>query len=98
VTSNPLHSFFWNNINWHIGHHLYPVVPWYNLVELHNLMKPGLEARGAIVDKSYLAVFLKALVRGPETEERLITALKKRRATTGNPAPVAVHPAPAEII
>ena len=80
VTSNPVHSFFWNNINWHIGHHVYPAIPWYNLIELHNLMKPGLEARGAIIDKSYLGVFLRALVRGPETEERLQKILEKRRA------------------
>jgi fatty acid desaturase len=93
VTSNPLHSFFWNNINWHIGHHVYPAVPWYKLVELHNMMKPGLEERGAIIDKSYLAVFFKALVRGPETEDRLKTALEKRTATAGSPVPVVIRPA-----
>lgn len=78
VISNPVHRFFWNNINWHIGHHVYPAVPWYNLVELHNLMKPELEAQGAIVDKSYLMVFFNALLHGPETEARLKIALKKR--------------------
>lgn len=82
IISNPVHSFFWNNINWHIGHHVYPAVPWYNLVELHNLMKPTIEAKGAIVDKSYTAVFLKALLHGPETEERLKAALEKRRNTS----------------
>ena len=96
VTSNPLHSFFWNNINWHIGHHVYPAVLWYKLVELHNMMKPGLEERGAIIDKSYLAVFFKALVRGPESEDRLKTALEKRRATTGSPVPVVIQPAPGQ--
>jgi fatty acid desaturase len=80
VTSNPVHSFFWNNINWHIGHHVYPAIPWYNLIELHKLMQPGLEARGAIIDKSYLGVFLRALVHGPETEQRLERMLAKRRA------------------
>ena len=82
IISNPVHSFFWNNINWHIGHHVYPAVPWYNLVELHNLMKPAIEAKGAIIDKSYTAVFLKALLHGPETEERLKAALEKRRNTS----------------
>ncbi len=85
VTSNPVHSFFWNNINWHIGHHVYPAIPWYNLIELHKLMAPGLAARGAVVDKSYLGVFLKALVRGPESEERLAKILEKRRAAIGGP-------------
>jgi fatty acid desaturase len=68
IVSNPVNSFFWNNINWHIGHHLYPTVPWYNLVELHELLRPEIEARGAIVDRSYTAVFIKALLHGPETE------------------------------
>lgn len=89
VTSNPLHNFFWNNINWHIGHHLYPSVPWYNLVKLHDLIEPGLVERGAIIDKSYLAIFFKALVRGPETEERLATALEKRSARSVSFVPVA---------
>lgn len=79
VTSNPLHSFFWNNINWHIGHHIYPTVPWYNLIELHRLMKPAIEAEGAIVEKSYTGVFLRALRRGPESEERLARVLEKSR-------------------
>ncbi len=58
VTSNPLTSFFWNNINWHIGHHVYPTVPWYNLQELHRLIEPQIIASGAPVDKSYIAVYL----------------------------------------
>lgn len=79
VTSNPLHSFFWNNINWHIGHHIYPTVPWYNLVELHKLMEPVIEAKGAIVENSYSGVFLRALLRGPESEERLQAHLAQAR-------------------
>ncbi len=79
VTSNPVNNFFWNNINWHIGHHIYPAVPWYNLVELHSLMKPAIEAQAGIVEKSYTAVFLRALLRGPESEETLQRALAQRR-------------------
>jgi len=88
ITSNPVQSFFWNNINWHIGHHVYPAIPWYNLIELHRLMKPTIEAKGAVVDKSYTAVFLKALLRGPETEERLKVALEERRNAFNKPAPL----------
>ncbi len=87
--SNPVNRFFWNNINWHIGHHVYPAVPWYNLEELHELMRPTIEARGGIVDKSYTSVFLKALLRGPETEERLLAALEKRRNLEARPEPAA---------
>jgi fatty acid desaturase len=71
VISNPVNSFFWNNINWHIGHHVYPTVPWYNLRELHRLLEDQIVASGAPVDKSYLAVYFKALCGGPESEPRL---------------------------
>jgi fatty acid desaturase len=78
VTSNPVHSFFWNNINWHIGHHVYPTVPWYNLQKLHTLLEPQIRASGAPVDKSYLAVYWDALCRGPESQEQLASALASR--------------------
>lgn len=78
VISNRVNSFFWNNINWHIGHHLYPRVPAYNLVKLHALIEPDIAAAGAIVDKSYSKVFLHALLRGPESRERLQAALQRR--------------------
>jgi fatty acid desaturase len=71
VTSNPVHSFFWNNINWHIGHHVYPTVPWYNLQELHRVLEPQIRACGAVVDRSYMAVYVKALRSGPESPAQL---------------------------
>lgn len=78
VISNPVHSWFWNNINWHIGHHVFPRVPYYNLVELHKMIEPDIDGLGALVDRSYVAVFLKALWRGPESESRLAEFLKQR--------------------
>lgn len=80
IVSNRVNAFFWNNINWHIGHHIYPRVPWYNLVELHELLRKDIEAQGGIVDRSYIAVFIDALRRGPETESRLA----ERVATDSN--------------
>jgi fatty acid desaturase len=80
IVSNPFNRYFWNNINWHIGHHVYPAVPWYNLEELHRLMEPAIAARGAIVDPSYTGVFMQALAGGPETQERLEASLAARRA------------------
>ncbi|MET0281401.1 MAG: fatty acid desaturase [Steroidobacteraceae bacterium] len=79
LISNPVNAFFWNNINWHIGHHVYPSVPWYNLVELHRLMEPQIRAEGAVVDKSYIAVYLNALRRGPESRALLEQSLARRR-------------------
>ncbi len=78
VISNPVHSFFWNNINWHIGHHVYPSVPWYNLQKLHKVLEPQIIASGAPVDKSYLAVYWDALRRGPESPEQLAEVLASR--------------------
>ena len=69
IISNQVNSWFWNNINYHIGHHVYPAVPWYNLQKLHDLLLPEIKRVGAIVDKSYLAVFFDALFNGPETPE-----------------------------
>jgi len=80
IISNPLHSFFWNNINYHIGHHVYPRVPCYNLVKLHAMIEPDIAAMGAIVDSSYVAVSWNALRRGPESESKLAQALARRRA------------------
>jgi fatty acid desaturase len=70
IVSNQVNSFFWNNINYHIGHHVYPGVPWYNLQKLHAAMQPEIAHRGAVVDRSYIAVFWRACLRGPESLER----------------------------
>jgi len=56
-------ALFLNNINYHIGHHGYPAVPWYNLQKLHAALWPELERQAAVVDRSYLAVFCR-LVSG----------------------------------
>lgn len=71
VVSNRVHSFFWNNINWHIGHHVYPRVPWHNLVHLHGALEPQIRSLGAVVDRSYWTVCVNAVRRGPESEVRL---------------------------
>jgi fatty acid desaturase len=87
VISNPVNSFFWNNINWHIGHHVYPTVPWYNLQELHRILEPQILASGAVVDRSYFAVYWQALCRGPESESRLAKFLAARHARLMRAAP-----------
>lgn len=86
IISNPVNSWFWNNINYHIGHHVYPTVPWYNLVELHKLMEPQIAACGAVVDKSYIAVYVDALRRGPESAQQLEGVMAERAVRNGAPA------------
>ena len=70
IISNHVNSFFWNNINYHIGHHIYPAVPWYNLQKLHAALLPEIERTRAVVDPGYFRVFFKACRRGPESIER----------------------------
>jgi fatty acid desaturase len=36
---NPALEFLYNNMNYHIEHHLYPLIPYYNLPALHRLIK-----------------------------------------------------------
>jgi fatty acid desaturase len=91
IISNPVNSFFWNNINWHIGHHVYPSVPWYNLVELHRLLEPQIALSGAPVDRSYVAVYLDALRRGPESEAQLAGVIAEREARRARSTPVSAY-------
>lgn len=69
IISNQANAFFWNNINYHIGHHAYPGVPWYNLKKLHILMLPEIERSGALIAHSYFSIFFDALKRGPEIQK-----------------------------
>jgi fatty acid desaturase len=78
IISNQVHSFFWNNINYHIGHHVYPGVPWQNLQKLHAALLPEIERTQAVVDSSYFGVLWKACRRGPESIERNARLLAKR--------------------
>jgi fatty acid desaturase len=81
IISNQVNSFFWNNINYHIGHHVYPAVPWYNLQKLHAALLPEIERTNAVVDRGYSRVFFKACRRGPESIERNALHVAQRSAT-----------------
>ena len=47
-------SFFLCNANYHMDHHLFPAVPWYNLPKLHAVLASRFEEQGAAVQRSYL--------------------------------------------
>lgn len=53
ILTNPLTRFFMCNENYHLEHHLYPGVPWYNLPRVHRELRPELAARGAPFIRSY---------------------------------------------
>jgi fatty acid desaturase len=63
ILTNRVTAFFMCNENYHLEHHLYPGVPWYNLPRLHREIKADLAARGAPYIGSYLA-FVRLFVRG----------------------------------
>jgi fatty acid desaturase len=53
VVSNKFVSYFMCNLNYHIEHHLFPRVPWYNLQKLHKILLPYFESAGASVYPGY---------------------------------------------
>ncbi len=71
VTSNRVVSFLMLNLNYHLEHHLFPAVPWYNLPRIHELLKPLYEFRGAEVRQSYAAFVFRCLRRCPEPVETI---------------------------
>jgi fatty acid desaturase len=95
VISNRVHSCFWNNINYHIGHHAYSGVPWYNLRKMHAAMLPEIEAQGAEVEQSYGPILWRAIVGGPESVQRNETNHAERwaalRAVAAVPATAPVE-------
>ena len=42
VILNPILSWLYIKLEYHIEHHMFPQVPWYNLPKLHNLIKDQL--------------------------------------------------------
>lgn len=42
IYMNPIFRFVYSNMNYHCEHHLFPLVPYYNLPRLHEALKPYL--------------------------------------------------------
>jgi len=54
VTSNAVVSFLMCNLNYHLEHHLFPGIPWYNLPKLHAMLQDEYRRAGAFIYRSYL--------------------------------------------
>ena len=69
ILTNRVTAFFMCNENYHLEHHLYPGIPWYNLPRLHRALRDQLTARGAPFIHSYFAFVrefvVKSLHRSP---------------------------------
>jgi fatty acid desaturase len=52
------------NLNYHLEHHLFPAVPWYNLPRLHALLAGQYRRAGAYVHRSYLGFLWEAARAG----------------------------------
>ncbi len=77
VRSNRVVSFFLCNLNYHLEHHLFPAVPWYNLPALHQLLQPAYRDTGASVYGTYrefLADFFRVSRAGLVPNARLLPA------------------------
>jgi fatty acid desaturase len=61
VTSNGLVGLLMLGSNYHLVHHLYPAVPWYNLSRLYILLGADLRAAGASIYDSYLRFLVDAV-------------------------------------
>jgi fatty acid desaturase len=68
--SNALVSFLMCNLNYHLEHHLFPGVPWYNLQKVHKELQSVYATSRPFVERSYTRFALKALSRGPFREIR----------------------------
>ena len=81
VLSNRWVSFFNCNINYHLEHHLFPGVPWYNLPKVHRLLQEEYRRGGCSVYRSYttfFADFLRASRKGIIPNARLIPQEARR--------------------
>jgi fatty acid desaturase len=75
VISNPFVRFMMCNLNFHLEHHLFPAVPWYNLPKLHRLLVESYPRVGASVYRSYTSFvvdFIRTTFGGVHKNMRLI--------------------------
>eukprot|EP00928_Gymnodinium_smaydae_P026204 TRINITY_DN20642_c0_g1_i1.p1 TRINITY_DN20642_c0_g1~~TRINITY_DN20642_c0_g1_i1.p1 ORF type:complete len:507 (+),score=59.68 TRINITY_DN20642_c0_g1_i1:108-1523(+) len=59
---NPVSAFIYWNMHYHVEHHTFPMVPYYNLPELHQILKPQLPKPYNSLWESY-AELIPALIK-----------------------------------
>ncbi|WP_420563938.1 fatty acid desaturase [Thalassobaculum sp.] len=68
---NPILRFLYWNMNYHIEHHMFPMVPFYNLPKLHRLVKSQLPRPSAGLVDAYREI-LPALIRQQRDPDHII--------------------------
>jgi fatty acid desaturase len=63
--SNPIVSFLMCNLNFHLEHHLFPGIPWYNLPKAHVLLRDLYRDNDAHIERSYVLHTIRAFRYGP---------------------------------
>ena len=53
VLMNPFSRFIYLNMNYHIEHHMFPLVPYYNLPKLHEVIKDDLPPPNKSICSAY---------------------------------------------
>ncbi len=81
VVSNRCLAFVMCNINYHLEHHLFPAIPWYNLPKVHRLLREEYRRAGCSVYSSYTRFFVdfaRNTRKGIIPNARLIPAQARR--------------------
>jgi len=69
VYMNPISRFIYWNMNYHIEHHMYPLVPFYRLPELHELVRQDCPAPSPSIIAAYRELWpiLRVQLSNPDT-------------------------------
>ena len=67
IVAHPIVDFFLCNENYHIEHHLYPTVPWYNLKKVHGLIKNNLNENNSTIIFSFREFILQFIYKSVKT-------------------------------
>jgi fatty acid desaturase len=74
--SNPIVSFLMCNLNFHLEHHLFPGIPWYNLPRAHVILRDDYRDDDAHIERSYVLFAIRAFRYGPFRDlRRQVTVL-----------------------
>lgn len=93
VLMNPVSRFIYWNMNYHVEHHMFPMVPYHALPKLHEMIKHDLPAPTPSMLAGYREMF-PAFLRQLRNEDYF---LKRELPPTARPYREEFHPEPAPV-